>query len=222
MNKEQNITEKRSSLRRTLIFAGVFALLTMLVIPTPTPTRGYGNGGYRFIFDPEHTGVAFFQLLVNVVFAAGVGALLAQVPMRAILAKCSVRGVVVTIMTAVVITAVVATVIVSNMSREEYRRKAEADEREARNALNVANTNDDYFPYLTAAKIAEVRIANRNHASWFYRKAAENWRNAVEWERAKQAEALAKKVKEPGALPSYEELVGETPLPATKPSPPPG
>jgi hypothetical protein len=40
------------------------------------------GGGYHFIFDQKNTSVAFFQLLVNVGFAAGVGALLAQVPKR--------------------------------------------------------------------------------------------------------------------------------------------
>src|SRR4030095_11705595 len=60
--------EQRSRLRRTLLFAGVFALLALIFVPKPMD-HGHG-GGYRLIFDASNTGVAFFQLLINVVFAA--------------------------------------------------------------------------------------------------------------------------------------------------------
>jgi hypothetical protein len=71
---------QRSPLRRTLLFAGVFALMAMVFVPTPMD-HGRG-GGYRFIFDQTDTGVAFFQLLVNVAFAAGLGAITAQLSKR--------------------------------------------------------------------------------------------------------------------------------------------
>jgi hypothetical protein len=66
---------QRSGLGRTLLLAGVFALLAMVFVPTP-------KYGYRLIFDRSDTSIAFFQLLVNVGFAALVGALVANVPWR--------------------------------------------------------------------------------------------------------------------------------------------
>src|SRR5437868_9114564 len=55
----------------------------MIYVPAAMHTSGGRNvgGGYRFIFGHD-TSVAFFQLLVNVLFASGLGALLAQVPKR--------------------------------------------------------------------------------------------------------------------------------------------
>jgi hypothetical protein len=59
-------------MRRTLLTAGVFALLAMIYVPTP-------HRGYRLIFSSDDTSLAFFQLLVNVVFAALLGAILATI-----------------------------------------------------------------------------------------------------------------------------------------------
>jgi hypothetical protein len=64
-----------SRLRRTLLFAGVFALLAMIYVPMP-------KHGYRLIFDRSDTSIAFFQLLVNVGFAALIGGLVANLPWR--------------------------------------------------------------------------------------------------------------------------------------------
>jgi len=50
----------------------VFALLAMLFVPTP-------HYGYRLIFSGSDTSIAFFQLLVNVGFAALLGAVLATI-----------------------------------------------------------------------------------------------------------------------------------------------
>jgi hypothetical protein len=57
---------------RTLLTAGVFALLAMIYVPTP-------HRGYRLIFSSGDTNIAFFQLLVNVAFAALLGAILATI-----------------------------------------------------------------------------------------------------------------------------------------------
>ena len=56
----------------------------MIYVPKAMHTYQGSNvgGGYRFIFDQRNTSVAFFQLLVNVLFASGLGALLVQVPKR--------------------------------------------------------------------------------------------------------------------------------------------
>jgi hypothetical protein len=50
-------------MKKTLIFA----LLAMIYVPGAMHTYRGSNvgGGYRFIFDQNHTSVAFFQLLVN-------------------------------------------------------------------------------------------------------------------------------------------------------------
>jgi len=57
---------------RTLLTSGVFALLAMIYVPTP-------HRGYRLIFSSGDTSIAFFQLLVNIVFAALLGAILATI-----------------------------------------------------------------------------------------------------------------------------------------------
>jgi hypothetical protein len=79
-------------MKKTLIFAAIFALLAMIYVPKAMHTYQGSNvgGGYRFIFDQRNTSVAFFQLLVNVIFASGLGALLAQVPKRFLIAGAAV------------------------------------------------------------------------------------------------------------------------------------
>jgi hypothetical protein len=64
-------------LRRTLLTAGVFALLAMIYVPTPA--QRFVHPGYRFIFSSEDTSIAFFQLLLNVGFASLLGAILATI-----------------------------------------------------------------------------------------------------------------------------------------------
>jgi hypothetical protein len=68
-------------LRRTLLLAGVFALLAMIYVPAPGKPP-FSSAHYRFIFSQHETGIAFFQLLVNVAFAAILGALAANIPKR--------------------------------------------------------------------------------------------------------------------------------------------
>lgn len=81
---EANATKDARRLRRTLFFAGVFALLAMIYVPAPAPRPGWA-AHYRFIFSQHETGIAFFQLLVNVVFAAIIGALAANLSRRIVL-----------------------------------------------------------------------------------------------------------------------------------------
>jgi len=69
-------------LKRTLFTAGVFALLAMIYVPAPAQPHSYSSAHYRLIFSQHETGIAFFQLLVNVAFAATVGALAANIPKR--------------------------------------------------------------------------------------------------------------------------------------------
>jgi len=67
-------------LRRTLLTAGVFALLAMVFVRMPTRH----GGGYRLILDTSDTSIAFLQLLVNVVFAALAGTIVANLSKRAL------------------------------------------------------------------------------------------------------------------------------------------
>jgi flagellar biosynthesis GTPase FlhF len=67
-------------LKRTLVMASVFALLAMIYVPAPAQPHPFSRAHYRFIFSQHETGIAFFQLLVNVAFAATVGALAANIP----------------------------------------------------------------------------------------------------------------------------------------------
>lgn len=85
-------TERKSRLRRTLLTAGLFALIAMIYVPTPghpaprhrfvPADERFVHPGYRFIFSGEDTSIAFFQLLVNVAFAALLGAILANIRWR--------------------------------------------------------------------------------------------------------------------------------------------
>jgi hypothetical protein len=78
---EANAMKDARRLARTLLVAGVFALLAMIYVPGPAPRPGWA-AHYRFIFSQHETGIALFQLLVNVAFAATVGALAANIPKR--------------------------------------------------------------------------------------------------------------------------------------------
>jgi hypothetical protein len=63
---------------RTLLVAGVFALLAMVFVPN-------SDGYYRLIFDTsEGTSIALVQLLVNVGFAALAGAIVANLSKHAL------------------------------------------------------------------------------------------------------------------------------------------
>jgi hypothetical protein len=87
-------TGQRSRLRRTLFTAGVFALLAMIYVPAPAQQHPFSHAHYRFIFSQDETGIAFFQLLVNVGFAALLGAILAIIlaKLATILAKVPKRA----------------------------------------------------------------------------------------------------------------------------------
>ena len=62
-------------MKRTLLTAGIFALLSMVYVPK-------AHYGYRLIFSQEDTSVALFQLMLNVGFAALLGAILATIAQK--------------------------------------------------------------------------------------------------------------------------------------------
>src|SRR5215831_13439994 len=66
---------QRTRLGPVLFTAGVFALLALIYVP-----KAYY--GYRLIFSQEDTSIAFFQLMLNVGFAALLGAILATIAQK--------------------------------------------------------------------------------------------------------------------------------------------
>jgi hypothetical protein len=111
-------TGHRSRLRRTLFIASVFALLAMIYVPAPAQQHPFSRAHYRFIFSQNETGIAFFQLLLNVTFAALFGAILAN-----IVAKVSKR--------ALYVTAVGIAVVAVFAFREAAIDRAKHDEKNA-------------------------------------------------------------------------------------------
>jgi len=66
----------------------------MIYVPAPAQQHPFSHAHYRFIFSQDETGIAFFQLLVNVGFAALLGAILAIIlaKLATILAKVPKRA----------------------------------------------------------------------------------------------------------------------------------
>jgi hypothetical protein len=149
-------------LKRTLLFAGVFALLAMVFVPMPMD-HGRG-GGYRLIFDTSNTGIAFFQLLINVVFAALAGAIVASLPKRVLIAI----GVCIAIAAAVI--GETARVKHCWMLAQDYEGYAES--------------------WLSAANYKRPDEAARRARQWFL-DAASNWRLAWQFDKAEQAKRKA-------------------------------
>jgi hypothetical protein len=148
-----------SRLRRTLLFAGVFALLAMLYVPMP-------KHGYRLIFDRSDTSIAFFQLLVNVAFAALVGGLVANLPWRRAWFR---RGLYVT----VACVAIVLGGLAVDNNGKYYGSKASHCETWANEAA-----------FNLSAKLAADNL----------REAARNWRCALNFARAARAEERARDI----------------------------
>lgn len=121
--------------------------------------------GYRLIFSQRDTSIAFFQLLLNVGFAALLGAILAT-----IVAKMSKRA-------RWISTCIVAVAIASFVGSKIVQREwllAEAEEQYAEASF--------VRPYG-----ADEIVRARGH----FRNAAFNWRVALQFEKAKSAEARA-------------------------------
>ena len=152
--------DQRSGLRRTLVVAGALALLAMVYVPMPMD-HGHG-GGYRLIFDEHNTGVAFFQLLLNVVFAALAGAILVNLSKR--------------VFVAIGVCFVIAVAVMGETARVQYYwMRAQGCEGDAEGWLSRVN----YQPPNEAALRAKEGFLN----------AASNWRLAWQFEKAKLAEA---------------------------------
>jgi len=149
---------------RTLLTAGVFALLAMIYVPTP-------HQGYRLIFSQQDTSIAFFQLLVNVVFAALLGAILVtifvRIPKRALYATA--RCIPIIVIVAVGVGAFVFTEAAAN--------RAQLDEKNGEEVLVLYPTELQW----TLTK---------------FRNAATNWRLALRFDEATRVENRIKELQQ--------------------------
>src|SRR4029453_14402410 len=163
---------QRSRLKRTLLFAGVFALLAMTFVPEPMYDHGRAvGGGYRFIFDRSNTSVAFFQLVVNVAFAALLGAIIANLRVIAA-AKRALR--VIAAWKRVIATCIALALI--GLGLFVVLHSAERAKADEENAKSVMQSFYDYDYVISKL-----------------RNAAFNWRLALQFEKAELAEARASK-----------------------------
>jgi hypothetical protein len=164
---------QRSRLRRTLLFAGVFALLAMIFVPTPgyVSKSAFGSsssGGYRLIFDKSNTGVAFFQLLVNIAFAALLGAIIANLRVIAA-AKRALR--VIAAWKRVIATCIALALI--GLGLFVVLHSAERAKADEENAKSVMQSFYDYDYVISKL-----------------RNAAFNWRLALQFEKAELASTV--------------------------------
>ena len=159
-------TGQKWRLGRTLFTAAVFALSAMIYVPTPRQ-RGI-HPGYRFIFSAQDTSVAFSQLLLNVAFAALLGAILtvivSKIPKR-------VFYVIVPCMIAVALAAVVFGFCHAAAIR------AQSDEENAEQLLVFYPTDSQWM--LTK-----------------FRNAALNWRLALHFDEARRVENRIKELQQ--------------------------
>jgi hypothetical protein len=198
-------TGQRSRLRRTLFTAGVFALLAMIYVPTPRE-RNVHSVGYRFIFSGEDTSIAFFQLLVNVVFAALLGAIMAT-----IVQSTSKRAWKRMLWIALPVMAVCGLIGGFGIWTTEWQKAALSDERYADQLLRRQH---DVFDQ------AEMET--------YFRKAAHNWRVALRFGEATRVENRIKELQRHPAQDWQNDPVvdlsglldqapAQTPLPQTSP-----
>jgi hypothetical protein len=158
-------------MRRTLFTAGVFALLAMAYVPTP-------HQGYRLIFSQRDTSIAFFQLLVNVVFAALLGAILATIIPKIVtgvrrLPKWVWRGI-----------GGIALIALFSVGAVAWWKFTEAAQRDERYANELFRGRHDVF--------------NQAVAEFYFRNAARNWRLALRFSEARRVE---NRIKETEARP---------------------
>jgi hypothetical protein len=153
-------------MRRTLLTAGVFALLAMIYVPTPA--QRFVHPGYRFIFSSEDTSIAFFQLLLNVVFAGLLGAILATIMPKIVtgvrrLPKWVWRGI-----------GGIALIGLFSVGALAWWKFTEAAQRDERYANELLRGRHDVFDQAVA--------------EFHFRNAARNWRLALRFDEATRVE----------------------------------
>jgi hypothetical protein len=143
----------------------------MIFVPMPMYDHGHRlGGGYRFIFDKSNTGVAFFQLLVNVTFAALLGAITANLSKRTLRVITPSKRALRVIATCVA----VALIGLGVFALVHFAERAKADEKSAEYVLRSSPDSSDYG-------FAIKKLRN----------AALNWRNALRFDEAKRLDERA-------------------------------
>jgi hypothetical protein len=177
-------------LRRTLLTAGVFALAAL----TYVPRQRYG---YSFIYSPGNISTAFFQLLVNVVFAALLGAILATVIPKIVtgvrrLPKWVWRGI-----------GGIALIALFSVGAVAWWNFTEAAQRDERYANKLFRERHDVFDQAVA--------------EFYFRNAARNWRLALRFDEATRVENRIKELQQQaefGFVPDRPGQRAPTPLPS--------
>ena len=186
-------------MRRTLLTAGVFALLAMIYVPAPSQKHPFSSAHYRFIFSQHETGIAFFQLLVNVAFAALLGAILATVVPKI---ATGVRRLPKRVWLGLGGLVLIALLIAAGVAWSNLTEAAQRDERYADELLRARH---DVFDQVVAKS--------------YFRNAAYNWRLALRFDEATRVENKIKKVGsnfDPDAFIASHGQPVPTPLPSPK------
>src|SRR5262249_47798616 len=174
---------QRTRLGPVLLTAGVFALLAMIYVP-----KAYY--GYRLIFSQEDTTIGFFQLMLNVGFAALLGAILAITIPK--LPQWTRYGIAAVLMISLIIGLVIAWVA-------DADTRADSDERNARELLRLS----DYYERVSVVSHhRDALIHAIDYSAWAstkFRNAAKNYRLFFSSEAANSAEEAARKADERAA-----------------------
>jgi len=174
---------QRTRLGPVLFTAGVFALLALIYVP-----KAYY--GYRLIFSQGDTSIAFFQLLLNVGFAALLGAILAVIVPK--LPRWTRYGIAAVLMIFLIIALVIAWVA-------DADTRADSDERNARELLRLS---DYYQGVSVACHGRDALIHAIDYSAWAsikFRNAAKNYRLFFSSQAANTAEEAARKADERAA-----------------------
>ena len=146
---------------RTLLTAGVFALGALTYVPRQ-------RHGYSFIYSPGDTSIAFFQLVVNVVFAALLGALLATIVPKIVTGLCSLPK---RVWLGLGGLALIVLFVSAGVAWSNFTEAAQRDERYANELLRARH---DVFDQAVAES--------------YFRNAAHNWRLALRFDQAIRVE----------------------------------
>jgi hypothetical protein len=158
----------------------VFALLAMIYVPAPSQKHPFSRAHYRFIFSQDETGIAFFQLLVNVAFAALLGAILATIVPKI---ATGVRRLPKRVWLGLGGLALIALFIAAGVSWSNF---AEA-------AVNRARSDEDYADELLSLHYSDTG------AKFTLQNAARNWRFALRFQEASRVENRIKALEQRAA-----------------------
>jgi hypothetical protein len=155
--------------------AGVFALFAMIYVPAPSQQHPFSRAHYRFIFSQDETGIAFFQLLVNVAFAALLGAILVTIVPKIV---TGLRRLPKRVWLGIGGLALIAVFIAAGVAWSNFTEPAQRDERYATELLRARH---DVFDQAVAES--------------YFLNAARNWRLALRFDEATRVENRIKELR---------------------------